>query len=118
MRPQEEVNNMNVKSVEKQEHSAVELLIEVSKEEFEAAVEKVYRKQKGSIAVPGFRKGKAPRKIIEGMYGSGVFYEDAINDVYPTAYSQAVEQENLDVVSYPSVEITNVGGTAFPSRQR
>jgi len=104
---------MNVKSVEKQEHSAVELAIEVSREEFEIAIEKIYRKQKGSIAVPGFRKGKAPRKVIEGMYGSNIFYEDAINDVYPTAYSQAVEQEKLDVVSYPSVEITNVDRDGF-----
>ncbi len=104
---------MNVKSVEKQEHSAVELVIEVSKEEFEAAIEKAYHKQKGSISVPGFRKGKAPRKVIEGMYGSGMFYEDAINALYPTAYSQAVEQEKLDVVSYPSVEITDVGKDGF-----
>ena len=61
---------MNVKSVEKQEKSTVELVIEIGKEEFEAAVEKVYKKQRGKISVPGFRKGKAPRKIIEGMYGS------------------------------------------------
>ena len=87
---------MNVKSKENQENSAVELVIEVGAEEFEAAVDKVYRKNRKSIAVPGFRKGKAPRKIIEGMYGSGVFYEDAINDLYPEAYTQAVEQENLD----------------------
>ena len=63
---------------------------------FKAAVEKVYKKQRGKISVPGFRKGKAPRKIIEGMYGSGVFYEDAINDLYPEAYAQAIEQEKLD----------------------
>ena len=100
---------MNVKSVEKQEKSTVELVIEVGKEEFEAAVEKVYRKQRGSITVPGFRKGKAPRKIIEGMYGSGVFYEDAINEVYPEAYAQAIEQEKLDAVAWPKVEIVDVG---------
>ena len=78
---------MNVKSVEKQEKSTVELVIEVGNEEFEAAIEKVYKKQRGNITVPGFRKGKAPRKIIEGMYGSGVFYEDAIDEAYPAAYS-------------------------------
>ncbi|NCE64221.1 trigger factor [Pseudoflavonifractor sp. 524-17] len=100
---------MNVKSVEKQEKSTVELVIEVSGEEFEAAVEKVYKKQRNRISVPGFRKGKAPRKIIEGMYGSGVFYEDAVNEVYPDAYTKAVEQENLDVVSWPNVEIQEVG---------
>ena len=100
---------MNVKSVEKQEKSTVELVIEVGKEEFEAAVEKVYKRQRGKITVPGFRKGKAPRKIIEGMYGSGVFYEDAINDVYPEAYAQAIEQEKLDAVAWPKVEIVDVG---------
>lgn len=104
---------MNVKSVEKQEKSIVELVIEVSGEEFEAAIEKVYKKQRSKISVPGFRKGKAPRKIIEGMYGSGVFYEDAINEVYPEAYSQAVEQEKLDVVAWPQVEIQEVGKDGF-----
>ena len=73
------------------------------------AVEKVYKKQRGKISVPGFRKGKAPRKIIEGMYGSGVFYEDAINDLYPEAYAQAIEQEKLDAVAWPKVEIVDVG---------
>ena len=104
---------MNVKSVEKQEKSIVELVIEVSGEEFEAAIEKVYKKQRSKISVPGFRKGKAPRKIIEGMYGSGVFYEDAINEIYPEAYSQAVEQEKLDVVAWPQVEIQEVGKDGF-----
>ncbi len=100
---------MNVKSVEKQEKSTVELVIEVGGEEFDAAVEKVYKKQRGSITVPGFRKGHAPRKIIEGMYGSGVFYEDAINEVYPDAYAKAIEQEKLDAVAWPKVEIVSVG---------
>ncbi|MEQ2442145.1 trigger factor [Pseudoflavonifractor sp. CLA-AP-H29] len=104
---------MNVKSVEKQEKSKVELVIEVSGEEFEAAIDKVYKKQRGKIAVPGFRKGHAPRKIIEGMYGSGVFYEDAINEIYPEAYSQAVKQENLDVVAWPEVEILDAGKDGF-----
>ena len=104
---------MNVKSVEKQEKSQVELIIEVSGEEFEAAIDKVYKKQRGKIAVPGFRKGHAPRKIIEGMYGSGVFYEDAINEIYPQAYGQAVEQENLDVVAWPNVEILDAGKDGF-----
>mgnify|MGYP000965086195 CR=1 FL=1 len=100
---------MNVKSVEKQEKSTVELVIEIGKEEFEAAVEKVYKKQRGKISVPGFRKGKAPRKIIEGMYGTGVFYEEAINQVYPGAYAQAVEEQKLDDVGYPKIEIVEVG---------
>ncbi|BDF70895.1 trigger factor [Oscillospiraceae bacterium] len=104
---------MNVKSVEKQEKSTVELVIEVSREEFEAAIDKVYKKQRGSINVPGFRKGHAPRKVIEGMYGSGVFYEDAMNDIYPTAYAQAIEQEKLDAVAWPQVEIQEVGKDGF-----
>lgn len=104
---------MNVKSKEKQENSAVELVIEVGAEEFQAAVDKVYRKNRKNIAVPGFRKGHAPRKIIEGMYGSGVFYEDAIDELYPNAYAQAVEQEGLDPVAYPKVEIMEVGKDGF-----
>ena len=108
---------MNVKSVEKQEKSTVELVIEIGKEEFEAAVEKVYKKQRGKISVPGFRKGKAPRKIIEGMYGSGVFYEDAINDLYPEAYAQAIEQEKLDAVAWPKVEIVDVGNKGLTAEK-
>ena len=100
---------MNVKSVEKQEKSTVELIIEIGAEEFEAAVQKTYLKQRSKIMVPGFRKGKAPRKVIEGMYGSGVFYEDAINEIYPQAYADAVEQEKLDAVAWPKVEIVSVG---------
>ena len=100
---------MNVKSVEKQEKSAVELVIEIGGEEFEAAVQKAYLKQRSKINVPGFRKGKAPRKIIEGVFGSGVFYEDAINELYPKAYAEAVEQEKLDVVSWPNVEVLEAG---------
>lgn len=100
---------MNVKSVEKQEKSAVQLVIEIGGEEFEAAVQKAYLKQRNKINVPGFRKGKAPRKIIEGMFGSGVFYEDAINELYPKAYAEAVEQEKLDVVSWPNVEVVEAG---------
>ena len=100
---------MNVKSVEKKEKSTVELVIEVGAEEFEAAVQKVYLKQRGKIAIPGFRKGHAPRKIIEAMYGTGVFYEDAINDLYPEAYAQAVEQEKLDPVAWPKVEVESAG---------
>ncbi|MEG1072656.1 MAG: trigger factor [Oscillospiraceae bacterium] len=100
---------MNIKSKEKTQNNTVELIIEVGHEEFEAAVEKIYRKQRGSINVAGFRKGKAPRKIIEAMYGTGLFYEDAINDVYPVAYAEAIEKEKLDAVAYPDVEVISVG---------
>lgn len=104
---------MKVKSTEKKENSIVELVIEVGAEEFEAAVQKVYLAQRGRINVPGFRKGRAPRKIIEGMYGAGVFHEDAINDLYPSAYAEALEQEKIDAVAYPKVEITEVGKDGF-----
>ncbi len=104
---------MNVKSVEKLEKSMVALTIEASAEEFEAAIEKAYRKQRGRIAIPGFRKGKAPRKIIETMYGAEIFYEDAINDLYPDLFAQAAEQEKLDTVAYPEVELLEANKEGF-----
>ena len=104
---------MKVTSVEKKEKSTVELTIEVGAEEFEAAVQQAYLKNRGRISVPGFRKGKAPRKIIEGMYGAGVFYEDAINAVYPGAYEEAVKEQNLDDVGYPKMEVVEVGKDGF-----
>ena len=73
--------------VEKQEKNMAKLTIEVSAEEFGAALEKAYQKDKKKINVPGFRKGKAPRKMIEKMYGAGIFYEDAANIVIPEAYA-------------------------------
>ena len=100
---------MKVTNVEKKENSTVELTIQVDAQDFEAAVQKAYLKNRSKIAVPGFRKGKAPRKIIEGMYGSGVFYEDAVNAVYPGAYEEAVKEQDLDDVGYPKMEIVEVG---------
>lgn len=105
---------MNVKSVvENKEKYEVELTIEVGQEEFEAGLEKAYRKNRSSISVPGFRKGKAPRKVIEGMYGAGVFYEDAIEELYPQACAQAIEEKGLDSVAPPQVEVTEVGKQGF-----
>ncbi len=104
---------MKVTNVEKKEKSTVELTIQIDAGQFEAAVQKAYLSSRGSINVPGFRKGKAPRKIIEGMYGSGVFYEQAINEVYPAAYEQAVKEQGLDDVGHPKMEIVDVGKEGF-----
>ena len=105
---------MNVKSVvENKEKFEVELTVEVGQEEFEAGIEKVYRKSRGNISVPGFRKGKAPRKVIEGMYGAGVFYEDAIEEVYPEACNAAIAEKGLDHVAPPQVEILTLGKEGF-----
>lgn len=104
---------MNVKSVEKLEKSMVALTIEASAQEFEAAIEKVYKKERGRIMIPGFRKGKAPRKIIEAMYGTEIFYEDAVNEIYPELFAQAVEQEKLDTVAFPEVELLDAGKEGF-----
>ena len=88
---------MSVKSCEKLEKSMVALTVEVSAADFEAAVDKAYKKQRGSIRVPGFRPGKAPRKMIESMYGTGVFYEEAVNIALPDAYGAAVKEQELKV---------------------
>ena len=96
---------MTVKSCEKLEKSRVALTIETSAEEFEAAVNKAYLKMRGKINVPGFRVGKAPRKIIEKMYGAEVFYEEAVNILLPDAYEGAVKEKELNVVGYPEVEL-------------
>ena len=104
---------MNLKNVEKKEKNTAVLTIEVGAEEFDAAVEKVYRKNKSVISLPGFRKGKAPRKLVEQMYGADVFYEDAVNDLYPVALTDAVKESGLDMVGYPSVEMQNLGKDGF-----
>ena len=96
---------MTVKSCEKLEKSRVALTIETSAEEFEAAVNKAYLKMRGKINVPGFRVGKAPRKIIEKMYGAEVFYEEAVNILLPDAYEDAVKEKELNIVGYPEVEL-------------
>ena len=100
---------MSVKSCEKLEKSKVVLTIEVGAEEFEVAVNKAYLKMRGKIAVAGFRPGKAPRKMIEKMYGVEVFYEEAVNIVLPDAYESAVKEQGLDVVGYPDVELVECG---------
>ena len=82
-----------------------ELEIFIDHETFEAECEKAYKKNVAKFNIPGFRKGKAPRKMIEKMYGAGAFYEDAINAILPTAYPEAVKESGLDVVSNPDIDI-------------
>ena len=95
--------------VEKLEKNMAKLTIEASAEELETAIQKAYLKNKGSITLPGFRKGKAPRKMIEKMYGAGVFYEEAANNLIPEAYSKAVEEaKELEIVSQPSIDVVQI----------
>lgn len=94
--------------VEKLEKNMAKLTIEVSAEEFKAALEKAYQKDKSKISVPGFRKGKAPRKMIEKMYGAGIFYEDAANIVIPDAYAKAATECGEEIVSQPQIDVTQI----------
>ena len=98
---------MTVKNVEKLEKSRVAVTVEVGAEEFEAAVAKAYAKARGKLSIPGFLPGNAPRKMIEKLYGAGVFYSDAVDIVLPEAYTQAIGQSGLDVVGYPEIEIVD-----------
>ncbi len=104
---------MSVKNCEKLEKSMDVLTVEVSGAGFEAAVQKAYLKQRGRIQMPGFRPGKAPRKMIESMYGAEVFYEEAVNIVLPDAYTEAVKEQELNVVGYPEVELLDVSKDGF-----
>ena len=99
---------MIVKNVEKKENNTAMLQVEVDAESFEKAVNNAYKKLKGSIYVAGFRKGKAPRLVIEGMYGSDIFHDEAVQLLAPEAFEYAVEQEKLDTVGMPSVVDYNV----------
>ena len=100
---------MSVKSCERLDKSKVALTIEADAAAFEAAINKAYLQQRSKISVPGFRPGKAPRKMIESMYGAEVFYEEAVNAILPDAYESAVNEQKLEVVGYPQVEIESVG---------
>ncbi len=99
---------MNLLKTEKGEKSTVKIEFAIDKDVFEAAVEKVYRKQVKKINVPGFRAGKAPRAIVEKMYGKGVFYEDAINDLIPDNYTAAVKEAGLEPVGQPEIDIVSI----------
>ena len=93
---------MNVKNVEKENGSA-KVTVEIAKDEFQTALDKAYAKIRKDIMIPGFRKGKAPRKFVERMYGSQVFYEDAVNEIFPEIYEAAIVKQELKAVGQPSV---------------
>ena len=100
--------------VEKLEKNMAKLTVEVPAEEFEKAVQAAYMKQRKSIAVPGFRKGKVPRQMIEKMYGPEIFFDEAANIILPEAYSKAYDESGLDIVSTPVIDIVQIGkGQAF-----
>ena len=104
---EEEIGQMSLQ-VEKLDGNMAKLTIEVSTEDFEKAVEKAYQKSKGKVSIPGFRKGKVPRKMIEQMYGQEVFYEDAANIAIPSAYADAVDECTEEIVSQPTIEVVQL----------
>ena len=95
-------------TVEKLEKNMAKLTIEVSAEELEKAIQGAYLKQRGKISIPGFRKGKAPRKMIEKMYGVEIFYDDAVNALIPDAYSKAYDECGEEIVSQPTIDIVQL----------
>ena len=95
-------------SVEKLEKSMVRLTIEVSAEDFDKAINRVYNRQKNRMNVPGFRRGKTPRKVLEKMYGAAIFYEDAANDVINSSYPDAAKESGEDIVSNPEINVTQI----------
>ena len=108
---------MNLKSSKKLETNRYELEIEISKENFSKAIDKAYRKNIKKISIPGFRRGKAPRAFVEKYYGENIFYEDAINSIYPEAVEEAVKEANLEVINdkvdFDIVEIGKDKGLTF-----
>lgn len=99
---------MSLKATNNVETNKYELEIEISAEDFEAALQKAYNKAKKNISIPGFRKGKAPRKLIEKTYGENVFFEDAVNILYAPEVNGAIEESGLELVCQPSVEVTDI----------
>ncbi len=104
---------MKVETSNKLQDNRHELTISVGAEVFKEAVDKAFKKNSKRINVPGFRKGKAPRAMIEKMYGEGVFFEDAVNELYPKAYEQAVEDSGIEPVDYPEIEVTDLSAEGF-----
>ena len=96
-------------TVEKIASNKVKLSFEVDSEKFDAAMAKAYLKVRNQVTIPGFRKGKAPRKMIENMYGEGVFYDEAFELIFDEVYGPAVEENNVEVVDRPEIEIQEIG---------
>ena len=94
--------------VEKLEKNMAKLTIEVSAEDLEKAIQNAYKKQRNRISLPGFRKGKVPRQMIEKMYGAEIFYDDAANELIPKAYSEAYEESGLEIVSQPEIDVVQI----------
>lgn len=104
---------MSLVSSKKVETNKFELEVKVDAETFKKGIEVAYRKNVSKINVPGFRKGKAPKSIIESMYGKDFFYEEAVNALYPDAYAEAVKEAGIEPVSHPQLEITSIDETGF-----
>ena len=99
---------MSFKVEQMEEKNMVKLVIETTAEEFEKGLNDAYNKNKGKITLPGFRKGKAPRKMVEKFYGAEVFYEDAANAIIPEAYAEAAEESKLEIVSQPKIDVVQL----------
>lgn len=104
---------MSLISANKVEKNTVEMKIQVGREQFEQAIEQAYRKNIGRITVPGFRKGKAPRRMVERYYGESVFYEDAVGILYPEAYKAAVEEAGIEPVDRADIEVDKIDADGF-----
>ena len=109
---------MSLKKSELTDKNLYELTFDVDKATFDAAIDRVYKRMVKKIAIPGFRKGKAPKSIVEKMYGKGVFYEDAINEVLPTAYADAAKESGLEIVSQPEFDVDTIddNGVVFKAK--
>ena len=94
--------------VEKLEKNMAKLTIETGADELEKALESAFQKNKNKINIPGFRKGKAPRKMVEKLYGPEIFYEDAANELIPEAYEKALEECEEEIVSAPKIDVTQI----------
>ncbi len=109
---------MSLKKSELTEKNLYELTFDVDKATFDAACDRAYKKAVKKINIPGFRRGKAPKSIVEKMYGKGVFYEDAINDILPKAYSEAAKESGLTIVSQPEFDVETIdeNGVVFKAK--